>query len=249
MAFDKPIVFFDTETTGKEISRSRIVEIACIKVTPAKTDLGYILDKKQMYINPGMPIPAEATEIHGITDETVKDAPLFISIAKSLAVWLDGCDFGGHNIQSYDIPLLMAEFERCGIIFPTWEFNFFDTLKYERHLHSNDLAAVYLRRCGKELEGAHGAMADTEASFAIALDQLKNNDLTVGEVDKLCQGENERVDIAGNFYKRPDGVVCISFGKHKDEPVSKLPSFYLNWFYSNDFPKDSKDKLREALKK
>lgn len=245
----KPIVFIDLESTAKEISHARIVELACIKVIPNDSELGYELIKKQLYINPGMQIPAEATEIHGITNEMVKDSPLFINIAKSLAAFMDGCDIGGHNVQKYDVPLLMAEFERCGIIFPTWEFDFFDTLGYERHLHSNDLAAVYLRRCGKELEGAHGAMADTEASFAIALNQLEQNDITVAEIDQLCQGDNKRVDIAGNFYRRSDGVVCISFGKHKDTDVKKLPTFYVNWFHTQDFPKDSKDKLREALKK
>jgi len=248
MAIVKPIVFLDTETTGKEISNSRIVELACIKVTP--TADGYDLQKKQTYINPGMPIPAEATEIHGITDEMVKNAPLFMEISKSLAEFLYGCDFGGHNIQGFDIPMLMAEFERCGMeLFLSWKPDFFDTLTYERHLHSNELAAVYKRRTGKELEGAHGAMADTEASFAIALNQLEQNDITVAEIDQLCQGENKRFDIAGKFYKKDDGIVRISFGKHKDEPVTKLPTFYVNWFYTQDFPKESKDKLREALKK
>jgi DNA polymerase-3 subunit epsilon len=157
MNITRPIVFFDLETTGLDLSKDRAVSIATLKI-----DLESNTEEKKILINPEMMIPKEASDIHGITDEMVADAPTFKQISKSLFSYFENCDIAGFNSDYYDVPLLMKEFSRCGIDFPTWELNLVDVLKFERMLNSNKLGDVYLRYTGKELEGAHDALKDAQ---------------------------------------------------------------------------------------
>jgi len=245
MNITRPIVFFDLETTGLDLSTDRAVSIATLKI-----DLEGKTEEKKILINPEMDIPKEASEIHGITNEMVADAPTFKQISKSLFSYFENCDIAGFNSDYYDVPLLMKEFSRCGIDFPTWELNLVDVLKFERMLNSNKLSEVYLRYTGKELEGAHDAMNDIKATFEILMCQLEKhgkNDLTPQEIDLMCQGERKRFDLSGKTYLNANGEVCWSIGKNANNPVTK-DTAYLNWVLNSDFPEETKAKLRTLLK-
>lgn len=245
----KPIIFFDLETTGTSIQNDRIIQIGYLKI-PTDKKKGHEI--KSMLVNPGIPIPKEATEVHGITDEMVKDKPTFAQISKSLNEQMFGCDLGGFNSDSFDIPILIEEFKRSGIDFPTWELNTIDGLKIERMINSHKLTETYERYFGKELESAHDASADTIATFEVFLEQcetLRHNDpefvVSVENIDKLCQGEKLRFDLAGKCYIKED-VVYWSFGKNMNKPVLEDRS-YLSWVLNSDFPSETKSKLTELI--
>lgn len=245
MNITRPIVFFDIESTGLDLGKDRAVSIATLKI-----DLEGKTEEKKILINPEMEIPKEASEIHGITDEMVADAPTFKQISKSLFTYFENCDIAGFNSDYYDVPLLMKEFSRCGIDFPTWELNLVDVLKFERMLNSNKLGEVYLRYTGKELEGAHDALNDIRATFEILMCQLQKHgkeDLTPQQIDLMCQGERKRFDLSGKTYLNANGEVCWSIGKNANNPVTK-DTAYLNWVLSSDFPEETKAKLRSLLK-
>lgn len=244
MNITRPIVFFDLETTGLDLSSDRAVSIATLKI-----DMDGKTEEKKILINPEMDIPKEASDIHGITNEMVADAPTFKQISKSLFSYFENCDIAGFNSDYYDVPLLMKEFSRCGIEFPTWELNLIDVLKFERMLNSNKLSEVYLRYTGKELEGAHDALNDIRATFEILMCQLEKhgkNDLTPQEIDLMCQGERKRFDLSGKTYLNANGEVCWSIGKNANNPVTK-DTAYLNWVLKSDFPEETKAKLRTLL--
>jgi len=244
MNITRPIVFFDLETTGLDLSSDRAVSIATLKI-----DMDGNTEEKKILINPEMDIPKEASDIHGITNEMVAEAPTFKQISKSLFSYFENCDIAGFNSDYYDVPLLMKEFSRCGIDFPTWELNLVDVLKFERMLNSNKLSEVYLRYTGKELEGAHDAMNDIKATFEILMCQLEKhgkNDLTPQEIDLMCQGERKRFDLSGKTYLNANGEVCWSIGKNANNPVTK-DTAYLNWVLKSDFPEETKAKLRTLL--
>lgn len=243
MKLTKPIVFFDLETTGLDILTSRIVQIACIKI-----NLDGTTEEKKMLINPSILIPKEATDVHGISDEMVKDAPYFSQIAKSLYSFFRGCDIGGYNSDIYDLPLLCEEFYRFSILFLDWEYNLIDVLKFERALKPNKLSDVYKRYTGKDLEGSHDAMNDTRATIEILFNQIDNKkEITPEEIDNFCQGDKKRFDIAGKTYINKQGVVCWSFGKNIFKPVLENKT-YLEWVLKNEFPSETKYKLRQLLK-
>jgi DNA polymerase-3 subunit epsilon len=245
MNITRPIVFFDLETTGIDLSKDRAVSIATLKI-----DLEGKTTEKKILINPEMMIPKDASDIHGITDEMVVDAPTFKQISKSLFTYFENCDIAGFNSDYYDVPLLMKEFSRCGIEFPTWELNLVDVLKFERMLNSNKLEEVYKRYTGKALEGAHDALNDIRATFEVLMCQLQKHgkeDLTPQEIDLMCQGERKRFDISGKTYLNANGEVCWSIGKNANNPVTK-DTAYLNWVLNSDFPEETKAKLRTILK-
>ena len=245
MNITRPIVFFDIESTGLNLSTDKAVSIATLKI-----DLEGKTEEKKIMINPEMAIPKEASDIHGITDEMVADAPTFKQISKSLFAYFENCDIAGFNSDYYDVPLLMKEFSRCGIEFPTWELNLVDVLKFERALNSNKLGEVYLRYTGKELEGAHDALNDVRATFEILMCQLQKHakeDLTPEQIDLMCQGERKRFDLSGKTYLNASGEVCWSIGKNANNLVTKDPA-YLNWVLGSDFPEETKAKLRTLLK-
>jgi len=243
MKLNKPIVFFDLETTGVDIATARIVQIACIKL-----NMDGSMEEKKMLINPTIPIPAEAIEVHGITNEMVKDAPLFSQIAKGLFSFFKDCDIAGYNSDNYDVPLLCEEFARLSILFLCWDYNLVDVLKYERLLRPNKLGDVYKRYTGKELEGSHDAMNDTRATLEILFHQIEGKEeITPAEIDELCQGAKKRFDIAGRTYINNQGIVCWSFGKNIHNPVLDDKK-YIDWVLNSDFPSETKFKIRQLLK-
>jgi len=243
MKLERPIIYFDVETTGLDTETSRIVEIACIKINPDGTQ-----ETKETLINPEISIPIECTEVHGITDEMVKDKPTFKQVSVSMREWFKDCDLAGYNSDSYDVNLLSAEFERAGLEGINWNPNLFDVLKLYRQLYPNTLEAVYERLTNKTLENAHSAIADIEATKeigAILMKQLPELQ-TVKEVDEFLQGDKKRVDIAGKLYKDEEGVVRWNFSKNKDQDV-RLDNGFCQWFLKQSFSRDTKDKIKEIL--
>ncbi|MFT6321861.1 MAG: DNA polymerase-3 subunit epsilon [Granulosicoccus sp.] len=243
MSLPKPIVFFDLETTGVSITQDRIVQIGAIKVNPDGTE-----EIKNVLVNPTIPIPAGATEIHGISDADVQDKPLFRQVAKSFASWLSGCDLAGYNSDNFDVPMLIEEFMRVEIAFPEKETKFIDVLKIERKVNSHKLGETYQRYTGEELEGAHDALIDIYATIKIFHQQLEQNEhLPTGAaaIEAFCQGEFQRVDFAGKLYEK-EGQVYWRFGKHKDQLVSETKS-YCNWVLGSDFPSETKAQIRRVL--
>jgi len=249
----KPIVFFDLETTGTNTNTDRICQIGITKVFQDGT-----IESKSLFVNPQMPIPKEATEVHGITDEMVKDAPTFKQISKALKEKFNDSDIGGYNSDNFDIPLLSQEFERCDIVFHDEETTTIDIYKIEKIVNSHKLGETFKRYTGTELENSHDASADTEATRIVFEHQMKrlievlgenienfNGEVTTEMIDTFCQGDEKRFDFAGKTYLK-DGVVYWSFGKCMNKPVLDDRG-YLNWVLSNDFPAETKRKLKSLL--
>lgn len=250
-----PLVFFDLETTGINVSKDRIVELAMLKVMPNGET-----EKKVELVNPSIPIPEEAAMIHGIRDEDVKDKPTFKEIAKNLARFLEGCDLGGFNIVRFDVPLLVEEFLRADVDFEVSQRKLIDAQKIFFLMEQRTLTAAYKFYCGKELVGAHGAEADNDATFEVfkaQIERYQGQDVVDASGNELGKIENDMgaihnlvasnmVDLAGRFVFNKDGVEVFNFGKHKGVPVSevlKRERGYYDWMMNGDFPLDTKRKL------
>ena len=243
MKITKPIIFFDLETTGVDVMTSRIVQIACIKI-----GVDGSRETKDLLVNPTISIPKEASDVHGITDEMVKDSPTFKQISKGVENFFLGCDIGGYNSDRFDIPLLSEEFSRAGINFDFSNCVFVDVLKLESLINTRKLGDVYKRYTGTELENSHNALADIEATVTILEHQLnilsqKEGSFTSPiELETFCSQDKKRFDVAGKMYQK-DNVVYWSFGKNIDKPVLEDKS-YLDWFLKSDFPLESKRKIK-----
>lgn len=239
-----PIVFFDLETTGINITQDRIVEISFLKVHPNGKE-----EIKSRRINPEMPIPPQATAIHGITDEDVKDCPTFKQVARSLAEQLEGCDLAGFNSSRFDVPLLAEEFLRAGVDFDMSKRKFVDVQIIFHKKEQRTLEAAYAFYCNKKLDDAHSAEADTIATYEVLKSQLdRYPDLTndVESLSKEYSSFNNNVDFAGRIIYNDKGVEVFNFGKHRGKPVmevlAKEPSYY-SWMMEGDFPLNTKQVL------
>lgn len=240
-----PIIFFDLETTGVDVAKDRIVELCYIKVFPNGNE-----EAKSMRINPGIPIPKHATDVHGITDEDVKDCPRFKDIAEDLYRTFDGCDLAGFNSNKFDIPLLCEEFLRLGMDFDVAKRRCIDVQNIYHKLERRTLVAAYQYYCGKDLENAHSAFADTRATLEVLEAQLdkypsdlQNDVKFLAEYSKM----NSNVDFAGRIIKNDQGVEVFNFGKHKGKPVADVllrldPSYY-SWMMQGDFAQNTKQVL------
>ena len=243
----RPIVFFDLEATGISPATDRIVEIALIKLSPGKNRESYV-----KRLNPGKPIPPEATAIHGISDEDVKDAPEFKHIARDLQLWLRGCDFGGYNCARFDIPMLVEEFLRAGVSVDFSESRIIDVQKLFFKMEQRTLSAAYKFYCGKSLENAHSAEADTNATIDVLeaqLDRYAELSNDVKALDRLLQDEEPAFDYAKTMIVRK-GDVVFNIGKYKGQRVedvfTKDPSYY-DWMMKADFTLNTKQKISEIL--
>ena len=246
MKLEKSIIYFDIESTGVDTELSRIVEIACIKYNVDGTK-----EEKTIVVNPTVPIPLEASEVHGITDEMVADKPTFKQYAQAVRDWFFGCDLAGFNSNNFDVPLLSAEFERAGLEGINWNPSLVDVMQLYRNLFPNTLSDVYKRLTGKELEGAHGALVDIRGTKEIAdilIPKLKETTEetleAVSDIDSFMQGDKKRFDLAGKMYMDTDGVVKWNFSKNKDKAVLSDLGF-VNWFMGQGFPQESKNKIKE----
>lgn len=240
-----PLVFFDLETTGINIVTDRIVELSYVKVHPNGKE-----ETRTYRINPGMPIPPEVTAIHGISDEDVKDCPVFKEIAKSLAAQIEGCDLAGYNSNRFDIPMLVEEFLRAGVDLNLRKRNFIDVQNIFHKMEQRTLVAAYKFYCNKTLENAHSAEADTLATYEVLKAQLDRYPDLQNDVAFLAKFSSygTHVDYAGRVVYNDDGVECINFGKYKGKPVVEVfesdPGYY-GWILNGDFPLDTKKVFTE----
>lgn len=241
-----PLVFFDLETTGINITHDRIVEISFLKVHPNGKE-----EIKSRRINPEMPIPPQSTAIHGITDEDVKDCPTFKQVARSLADHLEGCDLAGFNSSRFDVPLLAEEFLRAGVDFDMSKRKFVDVQIIFHKKEQRTLEAAYTFYCDKKLENAHSAEADAIATYEVLKSQLdRYSDLpnNIEVLSKEYSSFNNNVDFAGRIIFNDKGVEVFNFGKHRGKSVSEIlkkePSYY-SWMMDGDFPLNTKQALTQ----
>ena len=240
----KPLAFIDLETTGVNLGTDRIVEIAIVKILPDGSQT-----TKRKLINPGMPIPKASSDLHGITDEMVKDAPVFKQIAHELKQMLDGCDLAGYNSNRFDVPLLVEEFLRAEVEFDMKGRRMVDVQQIFYKMEPRTLSAAYQFYCGKTLDGAHSAAVDAGATYEILESQLQRYESLGTTIDSILKsvGEEPIVDFAKRFVWE-NGVEVFNFGKFKGKPVAdvlKAEPQYYDWMMKGDFPQHTKQKLTE----
>lgn len=239
-----PIIFFDLETTGLDIAKDRIVELCYIRVEPNGNE-----EAKSMRINPEVHIPEEASKVHGIYDEDVKDCPTFKQISKTLWQTFEGCDLAGYNSNKFDVPLLVEEFMRAGVEVDLSKRKLVDVQNIYHKLERRTLIAAYKYYCHKDLENAHSALADTQATYEVLQaqldkypDDLQNDIQFLSDYSKM--GNN--IDFAGRFVYDDNSVELVNFGKYKGKPVKdvlqKDPGYY-GWIMQGDFTMNTKQVL------
>lgn len=240
------IVFFDLETTGVNIAKDRIVEISVLKVHPNGKE-----EQKTLRVNPEMPIPKEASEVHGIYDKDVKDCPTFKEVAKELAHFMEGCDLGGYNSNRFDVPLLAEEFLRVGVDFDMRKRKFVDVQTIYHKMEQRTLSAAYRFYCDKSLEDAHTAAADTMATYEVLKAQLERyGEKLENNVEFLSKfsTQNNTADFAGFIIYNENGEEVFNFGKYKGVSVVKVlkeQPGYFSWILSSEFPLYTKKVLTE----
>ena len=268
LILERPLVFFDLETTGTDVATDRIIEMAFIKVMPdgqwqVRPDQSQ--GQGRMLINPEMPIPPESTAIHGIGDADVKDAPTFASLSARLFRWLEGCDLAGFNSNRFDVPLLAEEFLRCNIAFKVTDRHLVDVQNIFHKMEQRTLRAALKFYCDEELADAHEALPDIEATLKVFAEQLRRyKDHTIldskGEtVGPLPQNvpdiaefgsRGRNVDLAGRFVLDDEDKVIFNFGKYRGvrlmDVLERDPGYY-GWMMNGDFPRYTKLVLKEAM--
>jgi DNA polymerase III subunit epsilon len=248
LILDRPLAFFDLETTGTRPQYDRIVEICVLIVS--------VDDKRSTHtwrVNPDQPIPSGAAAVHGISDEDVADAPPFAEIAHELYEMLDKCDLAGFNIIRFDVPLLVAEFQRCGIRYSLQDRKLIDCLRIFHKHEPRDLTAALDFYCGDAHIGAHGAEADVRATARILEAQLARYDSLPREVaglDKYCTNRpQDAVDPRGKLRWK-DGQIVLAFGRYRgvflDQLVVDDPDYVQNILYQ-DFSDEVKTIVHHAL--
>lgn len=242
---NKPRLFFDLETTGVDKVNDKIVEIAIVRFDGDKRY------EFQSYINPGMPIPAGATEVHGITDEMVKDKPTFEQLAKKLHNIFSGCDLYGYNSIAFDIPFIVNQFNKAGYFLNLDDILFIDACVIFKRQYERTLSAAYKHYIGEDHTGAHGALSDVEATIAVLHAQRDKHYTDIGmlleeDLALYCNYDKPRADISGNFAYDADGDLILNFGKHKGQKAKDRIS-YLQWMYNQDFMPDTKSIIKQFI--
>lgn len=241
----KPLAFIDIEATGSNAATDRIVEIAIIKHLP---DGSRTIKRK--LLNPQIPIPQVVCEIHGITDEMVKDAPTFKQAAHQIKQFLDGCDISCYNAYRLDIPMLIEEFIRAGVEFDMKSRKLVDVQKIFHQMEQRTLAAAYKFYCNKSLDNAHSAEVDAAATAEILNAQLAKYPQLGNSIDSVLKaiGEDNIIDFARRFIYDDKGKEVFNFGKHKGRPIADVlksePQYY-DWMMKGEFPMNTKQKLTE----
>ena len=241
----RPLVFFDLETTGINVTKDRIVEISYLKIRPDGTE-----ESRTWRVNPLVRIPEQATAVHGITNEDVKDCPPFAAIAGDLAGQLADCDLAGFNSNRFDIPLLAEEFLRAQVDIDLNRRKFVDVLTIFHKMEPRNLKAAYKYYCGKELTEAHQSESDTKATYEVLMAQLDRYPELENDVDALSvySSFTNNVDFAGRMVYNDNGDEVIHFGKYNGQLVrdvlKKDPGYY-GWMMQGDFALDTKKKLTD----
>ncbi len=244
---NKPICFFDLETTGINISKDRVVEISILKVFPDGKE-----DRKTWVVNPEIPIPKEVTAIHGISDADVIDKPIFKEISKEVYNMVKDSDLGGFNSNRFDIPLLAEELLRAEIDFDMKGRVSVDVQTIYHKMEQRTLSAAYKFYCDKNLDNAHSAEADTVATFEVLKKQIEKYDVLENDMKFLSEFSSRKkfADFAGFIIYNKDDEECFSFGKHKNKRVIDVleqEPGYFGWLLNADFPLYTK-KVLTAIK-
>lgn len=253
----KPLIFFDLETTGLNVVTDRIVQIAAVKYLPGAAEP----IKLKQYINPGCAIPAESAAIHGITDEVVANAPSFAAFADQLLDWLGDADLSGYNLMRFDIPLLMEEFERAGIRFRIEGRNIIDVQEIFYKMEPRTLAGAVRYYCGKEMENAHDALADVEATIDVLAGQLNmylgENTRSAAEpsLPDTIEGlaaftrREGQLDATNRLREDEEGEVVFNFGKYKGQRLKEVfrkEKSYYHWLQDKEFSVQVKEITRQV---
>jgi DNA polymerase-3 subunit epsilon len=241
-----PLASLDLETTGTKVATDRIVQIGIHYI---QTPEGPPRESIDLLINPGVPIPPEATDCHGITDEMVKDKPTFAQVASALMEAIRGCDLVGFNLSNFDVPLLWEEFHRVGITWSLAGVSVVDVGTLYKKLNPRTLSAAVEHYCGREHEGAHSAIVDAKATADVFISMTARHDnLRHMSVDQLAEESQfeKRFDLAGLIVAGKDGRPCYGFGKNKGTAINDDPGFGY-WMLNRDFPTQTLMVLREIL--
>jgi len=250
LKLDKPIVFFDLETTGVQIAKDRIVEISILKILPNGNK-----ESKTWLVNPTIPIPAETTAIHGISDDKVSNEPTFKELSSDISELIHNCDLAGYNSNRFDIPLLAEEFLRAGINFDIKKRRTIDVQNIFHKLEKRTLVAAYKFYCNKNLENAHSAKADTIATYEVLLAQLEKyteleNDIRF--LSKFSEVGGKFVDMAGFIRFNEKGEKVLSFGKYRNVTLTQIwnknPG-YFSWINQAEFPLYTKNIMKDFAAK
>lgn len=245
LKLSKPICFFDLETTGINIVKDRIVEISILKIFPNGNK-----ESKTWLVNPEMEIPTEVIAVHGISNEKVANEPTFKELSKEVYKMIKDSDLAGFNSDRFDIPLLVEEMLRVGVEFDMKNMVSIDVQTIFHKMEKRTLGAAYKFYCGKDLEGAHSAEADTMATYEVLLSQLERYSELENNVKKLSEFTTRKksLDFAGFVALDENETPIFSFGKHKgktvDEVLEKEPG-YFGWIINSDFPLYTKKVLTQ----
>jgi DNA polymerase-3 subunit epsilon len=251
LLLNRPIAIFDLEFTSLNLSESKIIEIAIIKVHPNGLEETFVSK-----VNPNIPIPQEIQDLTSITNEDVKNAPTFEELAPKVIEFIGDADFVGYNSNKFDIPILVEELLRANIPFDFSDKKSIDVQNIFHKMEQRTLAAAYKFYCESEIENHHTALSDTKATWEVLKAQLEKYPNLKNEVDFLADfskpTSGNSVDFAGRLARNEKDEVVYNFGKHKGktvEQVSKEEPGYYGWFISDstDFPKYTKLKLKEVM--
>ncbi len=245
----RPLVIFDLESTGVDVTKDRIVQIAMVRVEPLGLRRSF-----ESLVNPQMPIPAGASKVHGIYDEDVKDQPTLKELAGAIHEMLEGADLAGFNSLRFDLPMLTEELTRVGQPYDASAAAHIDVMRIFHKMEPRDLTAAYRFYCDKELEGAHSAIVDTEATLEILDAQVaRYPDIprNVAELARFADPDGDNfIDATRKLMWTTDGEAALAFGKNKGRTLRELAmqgGGYLNWMVGADFSDEVKQILIAAL--
>ncbi|MDG1722835.1 MAG: 3'-5' exonuclease [Flavobacteriaceae bacterium] len=243
LSLTRPLCFFDLETTGVNVAKDRVVEISILKIFPNGNK-----ESKTWLVNPEMPIPPQTTAVHGITDEKVANEPTFKQLSKDIYSMIKGSDLAGFNSDRFDIPLLAEEMLRAEIDVDFKKHLTVDVQTIFHKMEKRNLSAAYKFYCGKDLDNAHSAEADTNATYEVLKSQIEKYDELENDVSKLSAFSTRRksVDFAGFVIVDEDGDAAFNFGKHKGKKVVEVlgrEPGYFSWLLNADFPRYTKKVL------
>lgn len=249
LKLQRPLAFFDLETTGTRVGQDRIVQIGIVRITPSGERQAW-----KSLVAPGIPIPPESTAVHGITDAMVADAPPLELLAEEVMAQLHGCDLAGFNVIRFDLPFLASELQRVGRTWDTMALRVVDVQRIYHRMEPRDLTAAMRFYCDREHHGAHDALADVQATADVLLAQLERYPDLPTDVDQLGEfsGDRQRSpDPAGKLSIDQTGQLCLNFGKYRGWPMDTLARHdpgYIQWMFDkSDLTEATLQLIRKAL--